>query len=100
MQTLQGMVQSPRFKVFRDSLPVAGVSGTLRRRFRGTSARGIVQAKTGTMTGVVTLSGYVNPPQYEQVTFSIMANQTGKIASVMRKAVDDIVVLLSQLKRC
>ncbi|NRB08782.1 MAG: D-alanyl-D-alanine carboxypeptidase/D-alanyl-D-alanine-endopeptidase [Richelia sp.] len=100
VQTLQGMVQSPQFKVFRESLPVAGVSGTLRRRFKDTSAQGFVQAKTGTMTGVVTLSGYVNPPQYEKVTFSIMANQTGKIASVMRKAVDDIVVLLSQLKRC
>ncbi|CCH65576.1 D-alanyl-D-alanine carboxypeptidase [Richelia intracellularis HM01] len=94
------MTRAPQFKVFRASLPISGVSGTLKRRFKDTPAMGIVQAKTGTLSGVVTLSGYVKPPHYSPIIFSIMANQTGKRTSLMRKAIDDIVILLAQLKRC
>ncbi len=100
VQTLQGMAKSPQTEVFRASLPIAGVSGTLRNRMKKTPATGIVRAKTGTLTGVVTLSGYANPPQYDPITFSIMVNQTGQPSSVMRKAVDEIVVMLAQLKSC
>jgi len=100
VQTLQGMTKSPQAEVFRASLPISGVSGTLRNRMKGTPAAGIVQAKTGTITGAVTLSGYTSPPQYGPIIFSIMANQTGQPSSVMRKAVDEIVLLLTQLKSC
>jgi D-alanyl-D-alanine carboxypeptidase/D-alanyl-D-alanine-endopeptidase (penicillin-binding protein 4) len=41
-----------------DSLAVAGRSGTLRRRMRGTAAKGRCRAKTGTLRGVSALSGY------------------------------------------
>ena len=93
------MSKSSQAEVFRASLPVAGVSGTLKNRFLNTSAQGIVQAKTGTMMGVVSLSGYVNVPNYETLVFSIMVNQSEQPASVVRKAMDEIVVLLTQLKR-
>jgi D-alanyl-D-alanine carboxypeptidase/D-alanyl-D-alanine-endopeptidase (penicillin-binding protein 4) len=53
------------YGVWEDSLPVAGVSdpftgGTLRYRMGGTAAAGAVLAKTGTMTGISALSGYVD----------------------------------------
>ncbi|MFM6105180.1 MAG: D-alanyl-D-alanine carboxypeptidase/D-alanyl-D-alanine-endopeptidase [Sphaerospermopsis kisseleviana] len=99
VQLLQVMSKSSQAEVFRASLPVAGVSGTLKNRFLNTSAQGIVQAKTGTMMGVVSLSGYVNVPNYETLVFSIMVNQSEQPASVVRKAMDEIVVLLTQLKR-
>ncbi|MEA5579086.1 D-alanyl-D-alanine carboxypeptidase/D-alanyl-D-alanine-endopeptidase [Anabaena sp. UHCC 0451] len=100
VQLLQIMAKSDQAEVFRASLPVAGVSGSLKNRFLNTSAQGIVQAKTGTMMGVVALSGYVNVPNYEPLVFSIIVNQSEQPASVIRKAMDEIVVLLTQLKRC
>ncbi|RCJ29251.1 D-alanyl-D-alanine carboxypeptidase/D-alanyl-D-alanine-endopeptidase [Nostoc minutum NIES-26] len=100
VQTLRGIARTPAASVYRASLPVAGKSGTLANRFRGTPAEAIVQAKTGTLTGVVSLSGYVNSPKYEPLVFSIIVNQSEQPASVIRQAMDEIVVLLVQLQRC
>ncbi|MHC5831228.1 MAG: D-alanyl-D-alanine carboxypeptidase, partial [Nostoc sp.] len=75
-------------------------SGTLKGRFQDTSAEGIVQAKTGTLTGVVSLSGYLNAPKYEPLVFSIIVNQSEQPTTVVRQAIDEIVVLLTQLQRC
>jgi len=44
---------------FMSSLAVAGIDGTIRNRFMGTDAVGLVRAKTGTLNGVSALSGYV-----------------------------------------
>ncbi|AFY34000.1 D-alanyl-D-alanine carboxypeptidase/D-alanyl-D-alanine-endopeptidase [Calothrix sp. PCC 7507] len=100
VQTLRGIAKTPVASVYRASLPVAGKNGTLKDRFQGTSAEGIVQAKTGTLTGAVSLSGYVNGLNYEPLVFSIMVNQNEQPASVVRQAIDEIVVLLTQLQRC
>lgn len=100
VQTLQGMAKSPYGSVYRASLPVAGKNGTLKNRFRDIPSQGLVQAKTGTMTGVVTLAGYVNAPNYGPVVFSIMVNQTEQPIKVVRNAIDEIVVHLSKLRRC
>lgn len=86
--------------VYRASLPVAGVSGTLQNRFQNTSAQGLVQAKTGTMSGVVALSGYLNPTSYEPLIFSIVVNQSDLSAATIRQAIDEIVVTLARLQQC
>ncbi|MFB2837930.1 D-alanyl-D-alanine carboxypeptidase/D-alanyl-D-alanine-endopeptidase [Floridanema evergladense] len=100
VQTLQAISQSPQAETFRTSLPVAGVSGTLQNRFKNTPALGIVYAKTGTLTGVVTLSGYVDAPNYERLVFSIMVNKSNQSAQVIRQSIDEIVLLLTGLSRC
>jgi D-alanyl-D-alanine carboxypeptidase/D-alanyl-D-alanine-endopeptidase (penicillin-binding protein 4) len=100
VQTLQRMAKTPVATIYRASLPVAGKSGTLKNRFRNTPAEGIVQAKTGTLTGAISLSGYANVPKYEPLVFSIMVNQSEQPASNLRQAMDEIVVLLTQLQRC
>ena len=87
-------------QIYRDSLPIAGVSGSLKNRMKGTLAQGIVRAKTGSMSGIVSLSGYINPPQYSPLVFSIILNQHDRSTSQMIKVVDEIVVLLARLKQC
>ncbi|BAY32743.1 D-alanyl-D-alanine carboxypeptidase/D-alanyl-D-alanine-endopeptidase [Nostoc carneum NIES-2107] len=100
VQTLRLIAKTPNSAIYRAALPVAGKSGTLKNRFRNTPAEGIVQAKTGTLTGAVSLSGYINGTKYEPLVFSIMVNQSEQPVRNLRPAIDDIVVLLTQLKRC
>jgi D-alanyl-D-alanine carboxypeptidase/D-alanyl-D-alanine-endopeptidase (penicillin-binding protein 4) len=76
------------------------MKGSLKNRFINTAAAGIVQGKTGSMTGISALSGYMNAPNYEPLVFSIIVNQSEQPGKVMRTAIDEIVVLLAQLKRC
>jgi D-alanyl-D-alanine carboxypeptidase/D-alanyl-D-alanine-endopeptidase (penicillin-binding protein 4) len=97
VQTLRIMASST---VYRNSLPVAGISGTLKSRFQNTPAQGIVQAKTGSMSGIVTLSGYLNASSYEPLIFSILVNQSNLPAAEIRQTIDEIVVLLTRLRRC
>ena len=44
---------------FRVALPIAGIDGTLQNRLKQHGVRHVVIAKTGSMTGVSSLSGYV-----------------------------------------
>lgn len=99
-QTLQLMAQTPQARVYRDSLPIAGVSGSLKNRFRNTAAQGNIQAKTGGMTGVSALSGYLDVPGYQPLVFSIMVNQSDQSFATLRNAIDEIVLLLTRLRAC
>jgi serine-type D-Ala-D-Ala carboxypeptidase/endopeptidase (penicillin-binding protein 4) len=100
VQTLRLMANSPAASIYRASLPVAGDSGTLKNRINSTSNRVILQAKTGTLSGVSALSGYIEVPNYEPLVFSIIINQSDLSASKMRSATDEIVLLLNRLRRC
>ena len=58
----------------RDALPVAGRTGTLRSRFRGTDLVDRVRAKTGWIRGASSLSGVVTCADGERRWFSILMN--------------------------
>ncbi|MBD1836246.1 D-alanyl-D-alanine carboxypeptidase/D-alanyl-D-alanine-endopeptidase [Cyanobacteria bacterium FACHB-472] len=100
VQTLKAIAKTPEAAIYLASLPVAGKSGSLLNRFQNTPAQGIVQAKTGTMSGVVSLSGYMSHPEYETIVFSIIVNQSDQSAATVRQAIDEIVLLLTRLKKC
>ncbi|MEP6487455.1 D-alanyl-D-alanine carboxypeptidase/D-alanyl-D-alanine-endopeptidase [Microcoleus vaginatus GB2-A3] len=100
VQTLRVMANSPAASIYRQSLPIAGESGTLKNRFNITPNRVNLQAKTGTMSGVSALSGYIEVPNYEPLVFSIIVNQSDLSTAKMRSATDEIVLLLNRLRRC
>lgn len=86
---LKGMQDSP---VFCDSLPVAGVDGTLRRRFpEGNPARARVRAKTGYVSRTVALSGYVPRQDRAPLAFSILVNDFVGPSSRIKELVDRFV---------
>ena len=91
--------------VFLDSLPIAGRTGTLSKRFVGTAAEGTVRAKTGSMTGVAALSGIFQPAGHsdsETMVFSIIANNavghTLEQRERVRAVIDEIVVLIANAR--
>ncbi|NJP09626.1 MAG: D-alanyl-D-alanine carboxypeptidase/D-alanyl-D-alanine-endopeptidase [Leptolyngbyaceae cyanobacterium RU_5_1] len=100
VQTLQAMAIAPESQVYRASLPVAGVSGTLKDRFRNTPAQGRLHAKTGTLSVAISLSGYLTPANHPPVVFSILTNYSNVSISTVRTAVDEIALVLTRLKRC
>jgi len=64
-------------KEFISSLPIGGVDGTLKKRFRESDLRGKIIAKTGYLNGVRALSGFVNTNSGDVLAFSIISNGLG-----------------------
>lgn len=62
---------------FVKSLPIAGVDGTLKKRFRGSGLEGRVIAKTGYINNVRALSGYAFTRSGDVLAFSILSNGVG-----------------------
>jgi D-alanyl-D-alanine carboxypeptidase/D-alanyl-D-alanine-endopeptidase (penicillin-binding protein 4) len=74
VKILKGMRQSEYWETWKDILPIAGVDGTLKYRMRGTNAEANVRAKTGTISNVRGLSGYVTTAAGEEIVFSFLIN--------------------------
>src|SRR4029079_6109081 len=67
LQLLTYMHRHRYAAAFRDALPIAGIDGTLRNRFKGTPAENNLRAKTGTLSSASSLSGYVRDAAGEQL---------------------------------
>ena len=85
------MAIHPQAAVFRNSLAVAGESGTLRHRLVGTPLAGRVQGKSGALTGNVALAGYVQPPNYDPLVVSVVINHSNQHARVLRAKIERVV---------
>lgn len=82
-----------------DALPVAGVDGTLEGRLEGTAAAGKARAKTGTLSGVTAISGYVPSATGERLAFSIIMEFFVGPAGPRRAVQDAIVAALARFAR-
>ncbi|MGN7161062.1 D-alanyl-D-alanine carboxypeptidase/D-alanyl-D-alanine endopeptidase [Sphingomonas sp. SAFR-052] len=63
------------------TLPVAGVDGTLARRFKGTALEGRLHAKTGSLAGTSALAGTMTAASGQTLTFAMYANDVPEGAS-------------------
>jgi len=95
VQLLTFMSKHRYFAQFRDALPIAGVDGTLRTRMAGTPAEGNLRAKTGSLSSVASLSGYVTTAAGEHLVFSMMLNNYRSASAVRRDSIDAIGILLA-----
>lgn len=100
VDTLRVMYANPQREIFFASLPTAGISGTLRNRMKQTPVQGIVHAKTGTLTGVRALSGYLDHSQYGTLVFSILANHPTQSGTALVRAIDEMVITLNTTANC
>lgn len=66
--------KQPWGAIYKTSLPIAGVDGTLRSRFKGTPAEKNLTAKTGSLSHVSALGGYVTSAGGERFILSILIN--------------------------
>jgi D-alanyl-D-alanine carboxypeptidase/D-alanyl-D-alanine-endopeptidase (penicillin-binding protein 4) len=71
---LSELHQHPLGAVLRGDLAVAGESGTLAQRMRGTAAAGRCEGKTGTLTGVSNLAGYCQDSAGEELVFAFFTD--------------------------
>jgi serine-type D-Ala-D-Ala carboxypeptidase/endopeptidase (penicillin-binding protein 4) len=82
---------------FYTALPVGGVDGSLETRFTSGAAHNNVRAKTGSMSNVSALSGYVTTSAGTPVAFSILVNHYTASTAAVRRAQDQIVELVARV---
>jgi D-alanyl-D-alanine carboxypeptidase/D-alanyl-D-alanine-endopeptidase (penicillin-binding protein 4) len=75
---------------WRDTLPIAGVDGTLDNRFKNAPFKGRMWAKTGTLDEANALSGYVTAASGRVVAFSILVNNHLPGSDTEQQAIDRI----------
>jgi len=82
------------------ALPIGGRDGTLIKRFKNPGERGMVRAKTGYMSGVMGLSGYLYTPNGHTLAFSMFVNKKPKVgfSGQYRPLMDAIVTYMIHQK--
>jgi D-alanyl-D-alanine carboxypeptidase/D-alanyl-D-alanine-endopeptidase (penicillin-binding protein 4) len=91
VQLLQYAAAQPWGKEFRESLPAAGVDGSLADRFKDLDPEMRVFGKTGSLGGVKSLAGYAVTSKGEQLVFSIVSNNLSIPAKRVTDTIDNIV---------
>ena len=90
-QLLLKTYMTDKYQTIYNGLPIGGVSGTLSKRFvkSAPKAIGLARAKTGVLTGVVSLAGYVQGGDHEYI-FVIVADKVAPSESASKAACDAI----------
>jgi serine-type D-Ala-D-Ala carboxypeptidase/endopeptidase (penicillin-binding protein 4) len=99
LTVLRHMITDGTTSPFVTALPVAGIDGSLAGRMTGTAAQGNVRAKTGTMSNVRSLAGYVTTRDGEPLAFVIMVNNFEGPGGAALQAIDAIAVRLAEFTR-
>jgi D-alanyl-D-alanine carboxypeptidase/D-alanyl-D-alanine-endopeptidase (penicillin-binding protein 4) len=84
------------FTILYNSFPIAGVDGTLDNRMKNTPAQNNVHAKTGTLSGVCSLSGYVTAKNGHLLAFSMLVQNYVGSSKIGRGFQDRICNILAE----
>jgi len=87
-----------QFDDFFNSLSIAGIDGTLRKRMIGTPAENNFRGKTGTLNGISSLAGYVTTADDDDLIVCMMFEYTKGGASKYKSIQDKIVEILASWK--
>ena len=86
------------YKILYNSFPVAGVDGTLRHRMINTPAQNNVHAKTGSLSGVSSLSGYITAQNGHLIAFSMLVQNYDRSPKIYRDIQDKICNIIVNYK--
>ena len=87
------------FPYYYNSLPIAGVDGSLGRRMKNTSAESVVRAKTGYIGHVRSLSGYAVTGDNEPVAFSMIVNNFNVPVKLAENLQDLVCLRITNFRR-
>lgn len=93
---LQYAQKQPWFGAYFDSLPVAGLDGTLEDRLKNTIAVGKMHAKTGSVEHVRTRSGFADLPSGRRLIFAFMSNNMGSKSHEATDALDALSIAMME----
>ena len=98
------LVSKDYFVSVWNSLPIAGVDGTLRSRMKNSIAEGVLRGKTGTLTGQYNLAGYV--PQFDSedkidhyAPYAMLTQTSSKYSGVARQVQNEAGIRMTELSK-
>lgn len=91
---LKYMYQSKNYADFKSTLPVAGVSGTIKSLCKGQAGEGRIFAKSGTITKIKSYAGYIASKSGKNIAFAITVNDfsgsNSKVISEIEKVLNEL----------
>ena len=91
-EVLFKMTTSSVFPVFYNSLPLAGISGTMHKWLVGSCGEGRIRAKTGSLGGVRSYAGYVRTLSGKKLIFTLIINNYGCRTKVLKERVEELMI--------
>ena len=93
---LSMMYNNSQYENFVQSFPIAGVDGTMKNMLKGTAAEKNVKAKSGSLSGTRSYSGYVTTKSGQDLCFSFIMNNFSCKSSVITKKLEKLMTLLAE----
>ena len=94
VELLSAIAKTSQGKIYQESLAVGQINGTLKNRFRRANIPINLWGKTGTLSGVTSLSGYLETANQKRIVFSILVNNSDQKNKISRQAIDEIIILI------
>lgn len=92
VETMKHVYDGPNREIFFNSLPVAGVDGTLKNSFKGTPLEKNVRAKTGSMSRVRSIAGTLKTKSGKNILFAILINNFDLKSQEVSKLLESILL--------